>query len=76
MDTIGGPNLRYVRVEPPLAQCLITAPVAVFGCACSECPSFFSGDNDNIYTYLYLFYDCFRGPIDGSHLDMLYHMMT
>ena len=23
--------------------------------------------------YLYLFYDCFRGPIDDSHLDMLYH---
>ena len=21
MDMIGGPNLRYVRVEPPLAQC-------------------------------------------------------
>ena len=35
-------------------------------------PSFSGGENDNIY----LFYDCFRGPIDGSHLDMLYHMMA
>ena len=49
---IGGPNLRYVQVEPPLARCIITALVVVFGCACSECLPFFGGDNDNIYLYL------------------------
>ena len=42
---IGGPNLRYVRVEPPLAQCIITVPVVVFWCACSACPSFFGGSD-------------------------------
>ena len=36
---IGGPNFRYVRAKPPLAQCIITALEVVFGCACSECPS-------------------------------------
>ena len=47
---IGGLNLRHVRVEPHLAQCIIAALVVVFGCACSECPSFFGGDNGNIHT--------------------------
>ena len=42
---IGGPNLRYVRVESPLAQCIITDPVVVFWCACSACPSFFGGSD-------------------------------
>ena len=45
---IGGPNLGYAWVEPSLTQCIIAALVAVFGCACSECPSFFGGDNVNI----------------------------
>ena len=42
---IGDPNLRYVRVEPPLAQCtsatVVTQPTifVFFGCACSEWPS-------------------------------------
>ena len=45
---IGDLNLRYVRFEPPLAQGTITALVVVFGCACSECPSFLGRDNDNI----------------------------
>ena len=41
---IGGPNLQYVRVEPPLAQCTSTTAVTqfyyfvIFGCACSEWP--------------------------------------
>ena len=26
----GGPNLRYVRVEPPLAQCTSTTAVTQF----------------------------------------------
>ena len=34
--------------------------------------SFFGRENDIIH----LLYDYFRGLIDGSHLDMLYHMMT
>ena len=38
---IGGPNLRYVRVEPPLLQGILSAYcvcllLAVFGSACSE----------------------------------------
>ena len=43
---IGGPNLWYVRVEPPLAGCTSTTAVDVtlftlsvlFGCSCSEWP--------------------------------------
>ena len=41
---ICGPNLRYVRVEPPLAQCASATVVTqstifvFFGCACSEWP--------------------------------------
>ena len=37
--------------------------------------SFFFGDENDNYN-IHLFYDCFRGPIDGSHLYMLSHMMT
>ena len=33
---------------------------------------FFAEDHDNRD----LFFDRFPGPIDGSHLDMLHHMMT
>ena len=29
-----------------------------------------------IYILFCFFYDCFQGPIDGSHLDMIHHMMT
>ena len=41
---IGGPYLRYVRAELPLAQCTSTTAVTqfttfvLFGCACSEWP--------------------------------------
>ena len=72
---VGGPNLLYVRVEPSVAQCIITALVVAFGCACSECPSFFGGDND-IYILVPVLRLLPRAHFDGSHLDMLYHMMT
>ena len=34
------------------------------------------GDDNNNIHHFRLFYDCFRGPIDGSHLDMIHHKMT
>ena len=45
IDMIGGPSLRYIRVEPPLAQCTgatvvnsLSSFFAFFGCACSGWP--------------------------------------
>ena len=39
---------------------------------CSHlCTLPYSAERTIIYGTWYLFYDCFRGSIDGSHLDML-----
>ena len=55
---IGGPNLRYVRVEPPLAQCTGTAAVTQFTILLYSGVHFQSGLRDSgtlIYTwYIYI----------------------
>ena len=69
MNIIGSPTLRYRRAEPPLAQCSITAIVVAFGCAYSECPSFFGGENDNVYTS-----PTHRMPTWDDRYETQYHM--
>ena len=63
---IGGPNLRYVRVEPPLAQCTSTTAVTQFTILLSSGVHVQSGLRDSgtlIYTPYYIFLS--SPPPDG-----------
>ena len=70
---IGGPYLRYVRVELPLAQCTSTTAVTqftivLFGCACSEWPP--GPEYFNMYIYSIFLSSPPEGPSSGTESSL------